>query len=341
MGSASFPKVIQLNRTNQPAGKGRTLNWRKLLQSDFLTLGMCAILVVVSAGVTPGMASRGNLVNVLSVAAPLLIVALGQMLVMISGGIDLSITAILAMTSVCGAWLISGDGGWLGGSPWAPMAVCVVMPVIGAVLGLGNGICVAYLRMPPFIATLTSMMFLYGLANWATHSENIGGLPESFIRLGTHTLLQVVLAVVLAAAVALALGCTKYGRWLKALGQREQTAVVSGVPVHRVQCGVYGLAGLLAGIAAIIYTSQLETGSPALGKNLLLDVIGAVVIGGTSLFGGKGKVSWTLGGVLFIALLDNVLNLQNLSYFAVGMSKGALILFAALLDSLRHRWSVA
>lgn len=301
---------------------------------------MCVTLFVVSAGVTPGLMSRGNLVNVLSVAAPLLIVALGQMLVMISGGIDLSITATLAMASVCGSWLISDDGGWLAGAPWAALAACFIMPVVGACIGLGNGVCVAYLRMPPFIATLTSMMFLYGIANWATHSKNIGSLPESFIWLGTRPFAIAALALVLAAAAAFFLASTKYGRWLYALGQREQTALVSGVPVRVVQCGAYFLAGFMAGTAAIIYTAQLETGSPVLGKNLLLDVIGAVVIGGTSLFGGKGKVSWTLGGVLFIALLDNVLNLQNLSHFAVGMCKGVMILFAALLDSLRHRWSV-
>ena len=149
------------------------------------------------------------------------------------------------------------------------------------------------------------------------------------------------LAVVLSLIVSLGLGCTKYGRWLYAIGQRESTAVVSGLPVKSVQCFVYAVAGILAGIASLIYTAQLETGSPVLGKNLLLDIIGAVVIGGTSLFGGKGRVSGTLGGVLFFSLLDNVLNLLSLSYFAIGIAKGLLILMAALLDSLRHRWSTS
>ena len=314
---------------------------KRLLQSDYLILALCAVLVLVAAPATPGFATSRNIVNVLSVAAPLLIVALGQMLVMISGGIDLSVTAVLAITSVAGASLVTSEGGPLVGDRIGVLAVLLAMPLLGSLCGAVNGLSVAWLKLPPFIATLTSMMFLYGLATWWTQSEYIAGLPEQWIQLGTNNGVTLVVTLLAAGVVAWGLRETIYGRWLYAVGQNQQTSLVSGVPVAGVIFAAYLLSGLLAGTASTIYTAQLETGSPVLGENLLLDVIGAVVIGGTSLFGGKGKVSWTIGGVLFIALLDNVLNLRSLSHFSVMIAKGTLILLAALLDALRHRWSAA
>jgi ribose/xylose/arabinose/galactoside ABC-type transport system permease subunit len=312
---------------------------RKLLLSDHLVLLLCGGLSVVSAWNVPGFFSTGNFQNVISVACPLLIVALGQMLVMVSGGIDLSITATMAITSVAGATIMSNDQGWLTGSVWAVPIGCGAMLMAGGLVGLGNGLCVAIGKMPPFIVTLTSMMFMYGLATWWTQSKNIGSLPSSFLRLGANGAWGLIIASTLAGLIAICLAFTKYGRWLYAIGQRESTSVVSGLPVVRVKCAVYVIAGVFAAIASMIYTAQLETGSPVLGKNLLLDIIGAVVIGGTSLFGGKGRVSGVLAGVLFFALLDNVLNLLSLSYFAIGIAKGVLIVSAAYLDSMRHRWS--
>jgi ribose/xylose/arabinose/galactoside ABC-type transport system permease subunit len=125
------------------------------------------------------------------------------------------------------------------------------------------------------------------------------------------------------------------GRWLYAVGYNPRTSLISGVPVGRVTAGAYVLSGLFAATASILLTARLETGSPNHGKALLLDVIGAAVIGGTSLFGGKGKVPWTVFGVLFLALLGNGLNLLNLSDFLITIIKGTVILIAALLDVWR------
>jgi ribose/xylose/arabinose/galactoside ABC-type transport system permease subunit len=127
------------------------------------------------------------------------------------------------------------------------------------------------------------------------------------------------------------------GRWLYAVGHNARAALISGVPVNGVVLSAYTASGLLAAAASILYTGQAESGSPVLGQRLLLDVVGATVIGGTSLFGGKGRILWTLFGVLFIKLLDNSLNLLDLSYFSIMMVKGAVILLAALLDALRNR----
>jgi ribose transport system permease protein len=128
-----------------------------------------------------------------------------------------------------------------------------------------------------------------------------------------------------------------FGRWLYAVGHNARAANVSGVPVAGVVMGAYIASGLCAAVAAVIYTGQAEAGSPVLGQRILLDVIGATVLGGASLFGGKGKVLWTLWGVLFFKLIDNSLNLLNLSVFAITMVKGGVILGAAVLDAARQR----
>jgi ribose/xylose/arabinose/galactoside ABC-type transport system permease subunit len=312
---------------------------RRILATGYLVPVMCFVLVALSCATTPGFGTGRNALNILSVASPLLIVALGQMLVMLSGGIDLSVTAIMAVVSVSGAKLITSHDGLLHSSEWAIGLALVVLPILGALLGLLNGAAIAQLKMPPFIVTLTSMMLLYGLATWATGSEQIGGLPSSVTSIVANPWLGLLLATAIATAVGLGLNRTVYGRELYAVGENAETSLVSGISVSGTRCAVYVLSGLLSGIAALILTAQLETGSPTLGKNMLLDIIGAVVIGGTSLFGGRGRVSWTIGGVLFIAILDNVLNLQSLSHFAVMIAKGTLILLAAIFDSLQRKVS--
>jgi ribose transport system permease protein len=132
-----------------------------------------------------------------------------------------------------------------------------------------------------------------------------------------------------------------FGRWLYAIGHNAETARVSGVPVEGVLLSAYIACGVFAAAASVLYSARLETGSPVLGQRILLDVIGAAVVGGTSLFGGKGRVAWTLFGVLFLTLLDNALNLLGLTHFAIMMVKGAVILLAALLDATRQRWLAA
>jgi ribose/xylose/arabinose/galactoside ABC-type transport system permease subunit len=213
--------------------------------------------------------------------------------------------------------------------------------LVGALVGLGNGLAITRLQMPPFIVTLTAMMFFSGLAIWLTKSKTIYGLPKSFIAIGKGSLWIVpyaLLVTVLLVAVAhILLSRSLLGRWLYAVGLNAKAARISGVPVEWTICWAYIISGLCAAVAAILYTGRLETGSPVLGQRLLLDVIGAAVIGGTSLFGGRGKVAWTIYGVLFLTLIDNSLNLAGHSHFTIMMVKGGVILLAALLDVLRTR----
>jgi ribose/xylose/arabinose/galactoside ABC-type transport system permease subunit len=309
----------------------------RLFRSEYLVLLLSGLLLIVLAPFTPGLISAQNAGDLLANLSPLLIVALGQTIVLIAGGIDLSVTSIIALTSVAGGFVMNGANGWLKGHLLAVPAGVTVMLLLGATVGAINGLAVAKLRMPAFIVTLTTMMFFSGLAIWLTKSKGMADLPPSFTSLGSNLWITLPIALGFAGAIHALLARSLFGRWLYAVGHNARTAHVSGVPVDGVVIGAYIASGFLAGAASVLYTARLETGSPVLGQRILLDIIGATVIGGTSLFGGKGKVAWTVGGVLFLTLLDNALILRGLSHFSIMMIKGGVILFAALLDALRNR----
>jgi ribose/xylose/arabinose/galactoside ABC-type transport system permease subunit len=313
----------------------------RLVGSEFFVLALCLVGFIGFAPFTPGFVTPGNLANILIASLPLLVLATGQTVVLITGGIDLSVTAIIGLSSVVGALVMGGDAGWLRGSPLATPVALAAMLGVGAAVGCINGACIAWLRMPAFMVTLTTTMFFSGLAVWMAkkfvNAESIYNLPSPFLALGNQAWMAVLLSASAAVAAHLLLTQTLPGRWIHAVGHNLRTSLISGVPVTRVVVSAYVLNGLFAAMAAILLTARLETGSPNHGKALLLDVIGAAVIGGTSLFGGKGKVLWTLYGVLFLSLLSNGLNLLNLSDFLITLIKGVVILVAALLDVWRSR----
>ncbi|WP_207457485.1 ABC transporter permease [Azospirillum sp. SYSU D00513] len=329
-----------------PASAARRL-LRHLLFSEYLVLYLSLLYFVAVLPLVPEMASAEVLANILSDMLPLLVVAIGQTFVLIVAGIDLSVTSVLAMASVVGASVMTGDGGYLAGSPLAVPGAILAMLAVGLLIGAFNGLCITRFGMPPFIVTLTTMMFFSGAAIWYTtfHTEtsSIAGLPGGFVAVGQGSAaglphaLWVVLAVGIAAHLVLAR--TVLGRRLYACGQNRRTAMVSGVPVPQVIRTAFVISGGCAAVASILYTGRLETGTPILGQAILLDIIGAVVIGGTSLFGGKGKILWTVFGVLFLVLIDTSLKMLGMSLFSVFAIKGAVILAAAVIDALRTRFS--
>jgi len=315
--------------------------FRRALASDYFVFGLCVVYAAIVAPFTPGFATPDNFGNILATLLPLLVIALGQMLVMIAGGIDLSVTSIVGLASIVGALAINDDTGWLAGSALATPVGVLLMLALGAAVGAFNGLAITQLRMPAFIVTLAGMMAFSGLAVWLTQSKAINRLPAAFNLLGGTTAITFAIVVFVAAFLHLLLSRSLFGRWLYAVGHNPRTAHISGVPVAGTIVAAYVASGILAALAAILLTGQAETGSPVLGQRILLDVIGATVIGGTSLFGGRGKVLWTVFGVLFLKLIDNSLNLLNLSIFTITMVKGAVILFAAVMDSLRRRFADA
>ncbi len=314
---------------------------QRLIHSGWLTLILCVVYSLAMTLLAPGFATTENAVNVLVAMLPLLVVAAGQTIVLITAGIDLSATSVIAVTSVAGSALITADGSPLANTALASPAAVGLMLLLGCLIGIANGSCVAVLRMPAFIVTLTSMMLLSGLAVWWTQSKSIANLPANFLFFGKTTWATLAIAAVVVVGIQFLLSRTLFGMHLRAVGYNVRTAEVSGVRVRWVIIMAYAISGTCAAIASVLITGQLETGSPVHWENNLLDIIGATVIGGTSLYGGRGNVIWTASGVLLLTLIDNSLNLLNLSYFSIMMTKGGVILLAALLDTLRQRFAGA
>ncbi|MBN1479241.1 ABC transporter permease [candidate division KSB1 bacterium] len=308
----------------------------------------------------PYIANLRNLSNIASNMWPLFALVIGQMFVLIVGGIDLSQTSIMAVVSVLGGVLmssqldpalfaksplwglcLSANGGVLSGAKIAVPLGLMIMLFCGLLIGFFNGLCVAKLKMPPFMVTLISMMFYSGLAIFLTASENITHLPATFIALGKGGFAFVTYAFLIVLILALVahtiLHRTVLGHWFYAVGMNIKTSIISGVPANRVLILAYMFSGFCAATGSILYSARLEGGRPTLGQDVLLDIIGAAVIGGMSLFGGKGKVIWAFYGVLFFTLLANSLNMMNLSFFTINIVKGSVILIAAFLDVVRTR----
>ena len=311
------------------------------LSSHYFVVWLCIAYAAVVGPFTPDFFTAGNAANILITLLPLFLVALGQTIVLIAGGIDLSVTSIVGLCSITAALVMNAETGWLAHSVLAIPAGIAAMLAVGALVGLFNGVAVTRCHMPPFIVTLASMMGFSGLAIWLTGSKTINQLPAAFNALGSRTALALALTAAVGGFVHVMLSRSLAGRWLYAIGHNARAARISGVPVAGLTIAAYVGSGLLAALGSMLYTAQAETGSPVLGQRILLDVIGATVIGGTSLFGGKGQVLWTLFGVLFLKLIDNTLNLLSVSIFTLTMVKGLVILAAAVLDAVRARFVAA
>ncbi|NJL95037.1 MAG: ABC transporter permease [Anaerolineae bacterium] len=353
---------------------------RRVLLSEYFILYLLTIYFIVLIPLLPTISKPLNLVNILSNTWPLLAVAIGQTVVLIIKGIDLSQGAIIGLTSVVGAVLmataasedvlsnsplwgsvLAANGGLLANAPNAVLLGCLAMLLVGAGIGFINGFMIARFNMPPFMVTLVGLLFFSAFAIYLTQSENVRHLPEGFIQLGKGDIVSVyigekaesqiprreiysfvtyamLISLSLAVVVHLVLSRTVLGKQLYALGTNRRAAQVSGVPINRTIILAYMISGICAAVGSILYSARLEAGRPTLGSGtFLLDVIGATVIGGTSLAGGKGKVTWTVLGVLFFVLLSNSLNLMRLSAFYIDMVKGSVILAAAVIDVIRTR----
>lgn len=290
------------------------------------------------------MFSTDTLHDVLLAMLPLAILVTGQLLVLLIGQIDLSMTAVMALGSIMSASIMTGQAGVLAEPATTTLGVIACL-AIGTMVGLLNGICNAVLRMPSFIVTLAVMMAGNAAAVWyasvVSDTTSIGGLPQAFRSIGYGVVFGIpvalIFAVLVLATIHYMLTRTVAGRWLYAIGHNAETARISGIPVQGVTIAAFTTSGLCAGIATVIYTSRVETGLPTLGQNMLLDIVGAAIIGGVSLFGGRGTVWMALTGVAFLCVLDKTLQLLGLSLFLMLAIKGVTILSAAIIDSARRR----
>jgi ribose/xylose/arabinose/galactoside ABC-type transport system permease subunit len=333
---------------------------RQLFMSEYFILLLCIFVFIALIPFIPVIASPYNLSSLFSNIWPLYAVAIGQTLVLIIAGIDLSQGAIISLTSVIGAsliataadpavfskspiwgWLLFENGGILTNTSAGILIAVFVMLLVGLLIGFINGTVIVYARIPAFMVTLVTQTFFAGLAIYYVKSENIINLPESFTAIGDDSggLISYALVITLLLAISsqFILSRTMFGRWLYATGTNIRTSIVSGVPTKKVVILTYMFSGFCAAMASVLYSSRMDMGRPTLGASLLLDVIGGAVIGGSSLSGGKGKVLWTFFGVVFLSLLGNALSLLNVPFFWIEIAKGSVILLAALLDVIRTR----
>jgi ribose/xylose/arabinose/galactoside ABC-type transport system permease subunit len=312
-----------------PAGTGLP-RWSGAAGAPLL---LAAVWVALIAPLRPEIASGTNLQYLLVSAAPLLLLTIGQLFVLLVGGIDLSASAVIGLASVLGASLMLRT---------SPAVGVLGMVAIGLAVGLLHGVCVARLRMPAFLVTLATAMSLAGASLWVTEAKPITDLPERFLWLTDAWIVglppSVWLAVLTAVLAHGVLTRSVFGKQLYAVGLNPATARVSGVPVAACVTAAFAVSGACAGLAAAVYTARLEVGLATLvPRETLLDVLGAAVLGGASLRGGRGTAPGIVVGVLVMALISNSLTLLDLAYWHVMMAKGGLIFLAATFDAWRLR----
>ena len=307
--------------------KAKTSNG--LMQKLVPLFGLLLIVVIISI-MSPSFLTADNIFNVLRQVSISALIAFGMTFVILTGGIDLSVGSTLALTGAVAASLLAG-----GTDPFIAMGVALIL---GLILGAINGVVIAKGKVAPFIATLATMTIYRGLTLVYTDGKPISGLGDhlSFQMFGKGYFLGIPVPVVtmLIAFFVLyfILRKTTFGRRVYAIGGNAEASRLSGINVDRTTIAVYALTGMLAAMAALILTSRLNSAQPTAGQSYELDAIAAVVLGGTSLTGGRGWIVGTLIGALIIGVLNNGLNLIGVSSFFQQVVKGLVILFAVLID---------
>ena len=295
----------------------------------------------------PNFLKASNLLNVANQIAVIAILAIGMTLIIITAGIDLSVGSLIAVSAVLATWVIRECFGGDEATVTGMIVGCGLAILACSALGLFSGSMVAYFGVPPFVATLGMMMVGSGLAYMLSSGLSIYQLPQSFDWLGRGDDLggvpnAVVLMVVLYLLAHTLMSRTTLGRYIYAVGGNPEAARLSGVPVKKVLLGVYASCGALAGLGGVIMASQFKSGDPKYGLMYELYVIAAVVVGGTSLSGGRGKVFGTLIGAFIIAVIQNGMNLTGVQSYTQKVVLGVVLLAAVLLDMLKKRgWKLS
>ncbi len=308
------------------------------------------VIILVFSLLSPYYFSVHNFLTMASHVAIYGILAVGMLLVILNGGIDLSVGSTLGLCGVIAGFLMQGVTlKAFGVTLYPPVwAVAVLTCALGGFVGLLNGVLVARFKVPAFVATLGVMYVARGVALLITNGltyNDLGGRPElgnaGFDWLGFNHLLGIPIGVLVLAVIAIVghvvLGRTAFGRWLYASGGNERAAELSGVPVKRVQVAVYALSGMCAAVAGLILTSQLTSAGPTAGVSYELTAIAAVVIGGAALTGGRGNIRGTMLGAFVIGFLSDGLVIIGISSYWQTVFTGAVIVLAVLLNAIQYR----
>lgn len=312
---------INLNGKMQPGAYGNML--RKLGP----LLGFMVLCLALSV-ISDQFLTVGNLLNVTRQVSINAIIAVGMTMIILTGGIDLSVGSIVAISGSITAGLLTG------GVALVPAVLAGLL--LGMMVGMINGLVITYGKIPPFIATMGMMTIVRGYTLVYTDGRPITGFSETFRSIGGGYIgvvpVPVVIMIVIFIGAWLLLTKNRFGRYIYAIGGNEEAARLSGINTKKHLVGVYAIAGLLAALSGIILTARLNSAQPTAGMAFEMDAIAAVVLGGTSLAGGRGTIVGTLVGALIIGVLDNGLNLLNVSSFYQQVAKGVVILLAVLMD---------
>lgn len=304
-------------------GRRRGIDLRDIL-ARYGTLIALVLLVIVATVLSPRFLTTGNLMNVLRQTSIVGVLGIGMTFVILTAGIDLSVGAILAVSVVLLGGTLERTG-----NIWLAIAIA---PAAGMAIGLVNGLGVTWGRVQPFVMTLGMLGIARSVAFLYTGGEPVPILDMNFLRFGIGYIAGIpipsVVFLLLLGAAALVLHYTPFGRYVYAIGSNAEAARLSGINVRLYTILVYVLSGATASVAAILYGAQFAAAPAIAGEGYELDAIAAVVVGGTSLFGGQGGVIGTFLGALIIGILSNILNLTGVSPFAQPLAKGALIIAA-------------
>jgi ribose transport system permease protein len=299
------------------------------LLNKYRVLIIFVALCLIASLLSESSLTVNNLLNVARQVSITAIIAAGMTLVILIAGIDLSVGSVLAFTGAIAAGLIAAQ---------LPLAVVIIATLfVGLLFGLVNGVFVTRWGIPSFITTLAVMVIARGMTLVYTKGYPLVVSHDSFRFIGNGKIagipLPIIIMIAIFALMYWILRYTSFGRYIYAIGGNEEAARLSGIPVNTIKVAVFGISGLLSALSAIVYTSRLMSAQPTAGTGIELDAIAAVIIGGTSLAGGKGGITGTLIGALIMGILDNVLNLMNVSPFYQSIAKGLVILLAVLVDS--------
>ncbi len=289
----------------------------------------------------PDFLKTSNLLVVANKTAIYAILAIGMTMVIITRGIDLSVGSLVALSSVVVAIILRDVGGGKNASLGVIALGCIAGIGICALAGVYHGVLVTAFRVPAFVVTLGMMMMARGLSRWLSNGQSISQLPATFLELGAGKTLgipnPISIMVFLYIVSHIVMSRTVFGRYVYAIGGNEEAARLSGVPVRRILVIVYTICGALAGLGGLLLASQLGAGDPKFGVMYELEVIAAVVVGGTSLMGGQGKIFGTLIGAVIIAMITNGMNLVGVDPDSQLIVLGAVLTAAVLFDALKRR----
>ncbi len=292
---------------------------------------LCIFMTVIS----DRFLTMSNLTNVARQVSINAIIASGLTFVILTGGIDLSVGAVMALsgTFLSGA-LIAG---------WSPVAAIGIGLGVGVLAGLINGFLVSYARMPAFIVTLAMMEIPRGIALLYTNGYPMSGLPKSFAILGRGDVFgiqtPILIMLIVYFLVYILLNHVPFGRYVYAIGGNEEAVRLSGIKVEKIKMLVYVISGITASISGVVLSSRLMSGQPNAGIGFELDAIAAVILGGTDIAGGKGHIIGTLIGALILGVLNNGLNLMGVSPYTQKVLKGVIIILAVYISSSRQKKS--